>query len=73
MEYDTDYVEYILEEMQINDVRKRAFLFYTLMFCVDFMGERGTKFGDKVVEVNEHIIDRMNGIYDRLWLEWCDM
>ena len=37
--YDTDYVTYILEEMQVNDVQKRAFLFYTLMYCVDFMGE----------------------------------
>ena len=73
MEYDTDYVEYILKEMQVSDVQKKVFLFYTLMYCVDFMGERGTQFGDKVIEVNEHIIDRLNGIYDRLWLEWCNM
>lgn len=73
MGYDTDYVKYILEEMQVSDVQKKAFLFYTMMYCVDFMGERGMQFGDKVIEVNEHIIDRMNGIYDRLWLEWCNM
>ena len=70
MGYDTDYVEYILEEMQVSDVQKKAFIFYTLMFCVDFMGERGMQFGDKVVEVNELIIDRLNGIYDKLWIEW---
>lgn len=70
MEYDTDYVQYILEEMQISDVEKKAFLFYTLMFCVDFMGERGMRFMDKTVEVNEQIIDRLNGIYDWLWDEW---
>lgn len=68
--YDTDYVTYILEEMQVNDVQKRAFLFYTLMYCVDFMGERGMRFGDKTVEVNEQIIDRLNAIYDSLWAEW---
>ena len=67
MEYDTDYVEYILEEMKISDIEKEAFLFYTLMFCVDFMGERGMQFMDKTVEVNEQIIDRLNGIYDMLW------
>lgn len=39
MECDTDYVKYILEEMQVNDVEKKAFVFYTLMYCVDFMSE----------------------------------
>lgn len=73
MEYDTDYVRYILEEMRLNDVEKKAFLFYTLMYCVDFMGERGTQFLDKRIEVNEQIIERLNSIYDKLWFEWCGM
>lgn len=66
MECDTDYVKYILEEMQLNDAEKKAFLFYTLVFCVDFMGERGMQFMDKTIEVNEQIIDRLNRIYDQL-------
>lgn len=66
MECDTDYVAYILEEMQLNDVEKEAFLFYTLMYCVDFMGERGMQFMDKTIEVNAQIIDRLNRIYDQL-------
>lgn len=70
MECDTDYVRYILEEMQINDIQMRAFQFYTLMFCVDFMGERGMEFVGRTVEVNEQIIERMNGIYDKLWREY---
>lgn len=70
MECDTDYVKYILAEMRISDVQKKAFLFYTLMFCVDFMGERGMKFMDKLVEVNEQIIDRLNKIYASLLDEW---
>lgn len=68
--YDTDYVKYILEEMRINDLEKEVFLFYTLMYCVDFMGERGMQFMDKRVEINEEVIGRMNGIYDLLWEEW---
>lgn len=68
--YATDYVEYILEEMRADEEERRAFLFYTLLFCVDFMGERGMQFLDKRVEVNERIVDRLNGIYDRLWEEW---
>ena len=72
MECDTTYVQYILEEMQVTAEQRRAFLFYTLMFCVDFMGERGMQFMDKTVEVNEQIISRMNGIYDMLWKEWSE-
>ena len=64
MEYDTDYVTYILDEMQVGDAEKRAFLFYTWMYCVDFMGERGMQFMDKTVEINKAVIDRLNRIYD---------
>lgn len=70
MEYDTHYVQYILDEMQVTDMERKAFLFYTLMYCVDFMGERGMRFMDKTVEVNEEIIGRLNRIYDELWSEW---
>ena len=37
------------------------------MFCVDFMGERGMQFGDKKIEVNESVIERLNLIYEELW------
>lgn len=70
MGYDTDYVKYILNEMQVTDLQKKAFLFYTLMFCVDFMGERGMQFMDKTVEVNEQIVERLNSLYNLLWDEW---
>lgn len=70
LEYDTDYVKYILDEMQVSDIERKAFLFYTLMYCVDFMGERGMQFMDKKIDVDEQIIDRLNGIYDKLWCEW---
>lgn len=68
--YATDYVEYILEELRADEEERRAFLFYTLLYCVDFMGERGMQFLDRRVEVNERIVERLNGIYDRLWMEW---
>lgn len=72
LEYNTDYVKYILEEMLISDVERKAFVFYTLMYCVDFMGERGMQFMDKRIEVDKQIVDRMNTIYDKLWREWCN-
>lgn len=71
MGYDTDYAEYLLEERSCNPIEQKAFLFYCLMYCVDFMGERGMRFGDKTVAVNEEIVDRLNWIYDDLWKKWC--
>ena len=73
LEYDTDYVKFILKEMQLSRIEKNAFLFYTLLYCVDFMGERGMQFMDKKVDVNEQIINRLNGIYDKLWCEWTTL
>ena len=70
MGYDTDYVDYLLEEMDISQVERKAFIYYSLLYCVDFMGERGTQFGDKRIEVNEMIINHLNQIYDKLIIEW---
>lgn len=67
---DTDYVTYLLEEMHLTEMEKRAFEFYTLLFCVDFMGERGMCFMDKRVPVSEEIVGKMNGIYEKLWKEY---
>ncbi|SDJ41306.1 Phosphotransferase enzyme family protein [Lachnospiraceae bacterium G41] len=66
----TNYVDYLLEEMNLNSEQKRAFIFYCLLFCVDFMGERGTQYLDKVVPVNQEIIDRLNSIYDCFMNQW---
>ena len=57
---------------KLTEEERRAFLFYTLMYCVDFMGERGMLFGDKRIEVNEQIVKRLNDIYDQLWRDWCE-
>ena len=70
MDCTTDYVDYLLEERGCTDAERKAFLFYCLMFCVDFMGERGMQFGDKKIEVNDTVIDRLNRIYKELWEEY---
>lgn len=72
MDCDTDFVSYLLDEFHSDKIEREAFLFYTLMFCVDFMGERGTQFLDRRIEVSDEIIERLNRIYDDLWREWCD-
>ena len=66
MQYDTVYVDYLLEELNVTATERKVFLFYSLLYCIDFMGERGTTFNDKTVEVNESIINKLNGIFDHL-------
>lgn len=70
---DTDYVTYLLDEMQLTEIKKKAFAFYTLLYCVDFMGERGMWFMDKQVPVSDEIIETMNGIYEKLWEEYSTL
>lgn len=70
MDLDTRYIDHLLDEMQPNTMEHKAFVFYCLMFCVDFMGERGMQFLDKTIPVNESIIRRLNNIFDMLMEEW---
>lgn len=70
MDCETDYIDYLLEERGCTELERKAFVFYCLMFCVDFMGERGMQFGDKKIEVNDGVIDRLNQIYEELWEEY---
>lgn len=72
MDCDTDYAEYLLKERGCSASEMKAFWFYSLLYCVDFMSERGTQFGDKKIEVNDEIVNRLNKIYDTLWEKWCE-
>ncbi len=65
MDLDTKYVDYLLDEIHPNAIEYKAFVFYCLLYCVDFMGERGMQFLDKEIPVNEGIVKRLN---DRLGL-----
>lgn len=60
LEYDTDYVQYLLEELHVSSIQRHAFQFYALMYCVDFMGERGSTFVGRTVPVSDEIITRLN-------------
>ena len=67
MQYDTDYVDFLLNEMGACVIGRKVFILYSLLYCVDFMGERGSTFNDKTIEVNESIINKLNRIYDHLY------
>ena len=70
MDLDTRYVDYLLDEIRPNAIAYKAFIFYCLVYCVDFMGERGMRFLDKTIPVNESVIRRLNDIFDILLEEW---
>lgn len=70
MDLDTKYIDYLLEEIHPNTAEYKAFVFYCLIYCVDFMGERGMQFLDKTIPVNEDIIKRLNDIFDLFMEEW---
>ena len=70
MDLDTKYIDYLLDEIYPNTIEYKAFVFYCLIYCVDFMGERGMQFLDKTIPVNERIIKRLNDIFDILMEEW---
>ena len=72
MDLDTKYVDYLLNELKPSEEQYQALIFYCLLFCVDFMGERGTQFLDKIVPINQQIIDRLNRIYDEFMGPWVD-
>jgi len=67
---DTKYIDYLLDGIYPNKTEYKAFVFYCLVYCVDFMGERGMQFLDKTIPVNENIIKRLNDIFDILMEEW---
>jgi len=66
MEVDTNYIDYIIRELNLNDFQKQIVLFYTLVFCVDFMSEKGQTFQDKEIYVDGKIVNKLNSIYDSL-------
>lgn len=70
MDLDTMYIDYLLNEINPNTIEYKAFVFYCLLYCVDFMGERGMQFLDKKIPVNEGIVKRLNDIFDILMDEW---
>ncbi len=70
MDLDTKYIDYLLDEIHPNAIEYKAFVFYCLVYCVDFMGERGMQFLDKTIPVNKSIIKRLDDIFDILMEEW---
>lgn len=64
---DTKYIDYWLEELKAGEIQKKVVLFYTLIFCIDFMGEQGMQFNnDKIVTHDQDKVKLLNSIYNDL-------
>lgn len=64
MDADTKYIDYWLDEIHATAIQRKAVTFYTLLSCIDFMGERGMKFDNgKVVPVDQKEVELFNSIY----------
>ena len=67
MEADTKYIDFWLDEINANNIQRKATEFYTLLYCIDFMGEQGMQFGnDNIVSYNQKKIDLLKNIFNKL-------
>ena len=69
MQADTKYIDYWLDEIGATDEQRRAVMHYTLLFCVDFMGEQGMLFGnDNTILYNEETATFLSSLYFPLFI-----
>jgi len=67
METDTKYTDFWLDEINANNIQRKAVTFYTLLYCIDFMGEQGMRFGnDSTVSYNQKKVDLLKSIFNKL-------
>lgn len=67
--YDTKYIDYLMEQMKASELEREMLKLYTLVFCVDFMAEKGMEFKDQIVKVTENQVERLNKIYEEIYSE----
>ena len=62
--YDISYINYWKQLEELTEEQEVAFLFYILVFCINFMSEKGTKFNkDQVEEVKMEDITKLEKIF----------
>lgn len=49
--YDTDYIDFWISKLNLNEQQKKVLTFYTALFCVGFLAEIGMQFNKEQVEV----------------------
>ena len=68
MNYDIIYINYWKNLENLTKEQKIVFLFYILVFCVDFMSEKGMKFNKEIIEEvrpeDKAILENIFSIYN---------
>ena len=63
MKMDTAYVDHWLDELHATPAQRKAVMLYTLIFCIDFMGEQGMKFDNNTtITVNQETVKLLNSM-----------
>lgn len=67
---DTDYIDYWMDGLGLTDLQRKIVLFYTLLFCLDFMGEKGMKFNkDDAISVTDDEKEMLLSLYHKLLMQ----
>jgi aminoglycoside phosphotransferase (APT) family kinase protein len=65
--FQTDYIDYWCDELNLTTQQDQVLQFYTAYFCVDFMSEIGQAFNkDQPATVDNKRVKRLLGILDQL-------
>jgi aminoglycoside phosphotransferase (APT) family kinase protein len=66
-EYDVEYVEHWMDLLKLDGQQRQVVGAYTLLFCVDFMGELGQRFNkDQAPEIDLEKFARLKSIFETL-------
>jgi aminoglycoside phosphotransferase (APT) family kinase protein len=64
------YIDYWVEAARLNGSQKRALSLYTLIFCVDFMSEKGMKFNrDAIEQTSDEETAKYQNLFEVLYRE----
>ena len=67
MKVDTKYIDYWLDELQANETQRKVVTFYTLVSCIDFMSEQGSRFDNgTLIAVDQEKVEFLKSIYRSL-------
>lgn len=65
--YETDYIDYWLDELNLNIDQTKAFNIYLAMYCYNFMSEFGHSFNkEKAEEISEDRIEWFKNLFNHL-------
>ena len=65
MHADLEYVEYWKAVEKLCEIQEKALLFYVLVFCIDFMAEKGMRFNkDEIVQTNNDEKAHLESVFE---------